>query len=191
MAVQITLQEMVDNIRAYYGIATPMQRVFGVAWYSQARREAQIIASATGIAYDVVVGVVAALSPMNKWDSNILNAATYAGAYASGADKPKASTFSRNQIKAWEILKTADVLSILRGRKVVNFYHNIMGYGRGVTVDVWAIRAATNFLLNKVPGKAMYSQAELAYQLVADELGLQPCYLQAIVWLVVREGGRI
>jgi hypothetical protein len=185
------VQSMVNNIRAFYAISTEVQRAGGVAWYANARREAEVISAATGVMLEKVVAVIAALSPQNKWDRNIIDAANYCHAYANGLNQPKAATFRANQDKAWRILTSDDWRGILRGRKVTTFYANIIGYGRGVTVDIWAIRAATNFAVMGKPSKRLYDDAEVAYQIVADSLGLQPCVLQAIVWETIRQGGRI
>lgn len=173
-------------IRSAYERATDAQHAEGLRWYPEAYDIAATIAGRTGLPIEVVAAIISALSPRNKWHRNVLDAAMYAEAAVCGGTMPKACTYGANQRKAWAIATSGDI-SALRGRKVESFIANIArrDYSR-VTVDVWAIRAATNGAKDAVTSDGEYRAVELAYQAVAAEVGIAPAHLQAIVWVVVR-----
>ena len=123
----------VENILAIYRLANPDEVKHGMTWYHQARCECQKIADQQKIPLHIVVGVVAALSPNNKWDRNITNAEDLIVAYLAGdhIESVKVSTYHKMKEKAWSILEAMPdhdgVITILNGQKIVSFYRNIMG----------------------------------------------------------------
>ena len=58
----------VENILAIYKMATPEEKRDGVVWYADALRDCTRIAVDLDLPVHIVTGVVAALSPNNKWD---------------------------------------------------------------------------------------------------------------------------
>tara|TARA_R100001244_G_scaffold10358_1_gene12359 strand:+ start:70 stop:669 length:600 start_codon:yes stop_codon:yes gene_type:complete len=123
----------VENILKIYRLATPEEKRDGVVWYAEAYAQCNRIAIDLEVPVHIVTGVVAALSPNNKWDRNVLNAHDLIGAFTNGddIDDVKVSTYHTMKRKAWSILEAMPdhegVIAILNGQKIVSFYRNIMG----------------------------------------------------------------
>ena len=123
----------VENILAIYKMATPEEKRDGIVWYADALRDCTRIALDTSVPLHVVVGVVASLSPNNKWERNIQNAKDliHACVNGDGIDSVKVCTYHKMKEKAWSILEAMPdhdgVITILNGQKIISFYRNIMG----------------------------------------------------------------
>jgi hypothetical protein len=177
------------NIRHYLALATDEQRREGEAWYgSAAAASIEAICERTGLDFDTVAGAVALLSPRVRWWQNLRVAEEYCHAYARGYRQPIGSGLPSNRDKAWRWLHSRDY-SIISGNKVTAFYRNLTGDEQRVTVDTWAVRAATRCKLDAVDSTARYYAVERAYQRVARDTEWTPAQLQAIVWVVIRQLG--
>jgi hypothetical protein len=123
----------VENILAIYKMATPEEKRDGIVWYADALRDCTRIALDTSVPLHIVVGVVASLSPNNKWERNIQNAKglIHANVNGDGMDSVKVCTYHKMKEKAWSILEAMPdhdgVITILNGQKIISFYRNIMG----------------------------------------------------------------
>ena len=110
-------------------------RKIGLNWYSNAYAISERIATELGFSVDQIAGAIAALSPNNKWERNCQDAENLARAIKAGVDidSVKVCTFGSNKAKAVKILSSnvdsAEIVSILRGQKVVAFYLNIARNG--------------------------------------------------------------
>lgn len=131
----------VRNILKVYRMATEAEVLHGTTWYVQAQAHAQAMADYHQVPLRIVVGVIAALSPNNKWERNTKDADTMIAAYLRGdpVDVCRPSTYLKMRDKAWLILASMSdtddgVMTILNGQKIVSFFKNIMGYDT-VTVD--------------------------------------------------------
>lgn len=190
-----TTKEMVSNLREFVSCATEQQFSNGANWYNMAAGAGAELAETYEASIETAVGVIAALSPNNNWDTNIKDANTVLKAAKDGlSDDIKVSTYGRNKDKAMRIAKGEEPLDVLGGEKVTSFYTNILAahYGtldKEVTVDAWALRAACGvFDARKVAiSDGVYARAREAYQILAKELGLVAKQLQAIVWVVIRD----
>ncbi len=176
---------MKDLIISHFSRATTAQIVEGMRWYQDARAFCLDISRNRGLPLWRVVGVLAALSPRNKWERNkqdALNLIELQGAAT-------VSTFGNNKALALRILREADLKPVdmvnVLGQKVFSFYSNILYQGdeENVTVDVWAMRSVgfTGSLTEK-----RYKEIRDAYIGAAKQLRIKPYQLQAIVWGVVR-----
>ena len=167
--------------------------------------------------------MLSALSPQNPWTSNVRSAEMVADMGRRkdelGLDTPEAawsyyqanhSAFGKN-VKggcgpvtqpnfdmAWKIANGSPVASTLTGRKRQNFYNNILGDSRGVTIDVHMAKgmsmtpgstvrgkkAAETFLGVKAAttGGVGYTFAAQAVTNVANRYGIEPMQAQAIIW---------
>lgn len=156
----------------------------GLTWYSRAHNECLLLAQVFELPLGKVVGVLASLSPNNKWQRNIHDTWNF-------LDKPsiktKVCTFKKQRLKALAILKCdgtdLSIQTILSGNKTRNFYENILYHdiSEVVTIDTWAYRS-----LNLQPSKKHFEIAVDAYTEAAKELNLRPHQVQAVVWGVVR-----
>ncbi len=183
----------VRNILKTYRIATVSDVSDGVEWYDRAKRMASWIAKETNIPETTVIGVMAALSPNNRWERNCKDALTMCQAWISGdtTDDFKVSCYNTMKQKAWSILEgdlidDDDILSRLNGQKIRSFYSNIRGLDE-VTIDGHALNIArgkreglTSDKTNM--GKKQYRELQAAYVTAAKRVKVKPSELQAITW---------
>ena len=183
----------VRNILKLYRQATQEDTINGVEWYARAEREAKAIAESCALPLPTVIGVMAALSPNNRWERNCRDAATMCQAWQNGdsMDSFKVSCYNTMKAKAWAILELGltddeDILSHLNGQKIRSFYSNIRGLDE-VTIDGHALNIArgkreglTSDKTNM--GKREYRDLQAAYVRAAKRVGVKPHVLQAITW---------
>jgi len=183
----------VRNILKTYRIATVSDVSAGVEWYDRAKRMAAWIAKETSIPETTVIGVMAALSPNNRWERNCKDALTMCQAWINGdtTDDFKVSCYNTMKQKAWSILEDDlttddDILSRLNGQKIRSFYSNIRGLDE-VTIDGHALNIArgkreglTSDKTNM--GKKQYRELQAAYVTAAKRVKVKPHELQAITW---------
>ncbi len=154
---------------------------------------ANAIAQDAGLPLPTVIGVMAALSPNNRWERNCRDAATMCQAWQNGEgmDSFKVSCYNTMKAKAWAILDLGltddeDILSHLNGQKIRSFYSNIRGLDE-VTIDGHALNIArgkreglTSDKTNM--GKREYRELQAAYVRAAKRVKVKPHVLQAITW---------
>lgn len=188
----------VANILAIHQLATLTEQQDGVTWYPRARAIAQGLADRYGIHQAEAAGVLAALSPRNKWERNVSDADALIAAYVAGgaeqARLTKVCTFGANKEKAVRILEAgvltdADVLAILSGPKLREFYSCIQGIA-DVCIDghAYCIWAGERTGLKDVPaiGVKLRKEIKADYATAADQLGMTAAALQAITWVTWR-----
>lgn len=187
------MTQSVRNILKIYRRATEQDIKGGIEWYARAKREARMISIAFDLPITTVVGVMAALSPNNKWERNKVDAYNMCSAFNKGLtmDAFKVCTYDAMKEKAWSILcdklnEDDSILARLNGQKIRSFYSNIIGLDE-VTIDGHAINIARNkregLTSNKTNiGKKMYRELQSAYIRAADIAGVKPYEMQAITW---------
>ena len=194
------------NIAGMLQLASQADILAGIEWYARALRFARMLVQAyEGLTLGQAVGVIAALSPNNKWTRNCVDAEAMIKAWHYGADplSVKVCTFNPNKAKAAAILAlTADdletdtIAEILNGRKVVAFYRSIMGDPDAVCVDghAYAVWIGERIPTTQTPsiGVKLYADIARAYQLVAKRsfnlcgVTLSPTQVQAVTWVTYR-----
>ena len=190
----------IDNIKAIYQLATLSEKQDGITWYPVALDIARTIADEHDLTPAQAIGVIAALSPRNRWERNVEDAVSLIAAYqAGGAEQAmltKVCTFNSNKAKAIKVLGLAagyqgmtEVLEILSGPKLREFASCIAGLP-DVCIDghAFCIWAANRTGLKDVPaiGVKLRREIKADYQTAADELGITPSACQAITWVVWR-----
>ena len=188
----------VDNIKAIYQLATLTEQQDGITWYPAAKAIAVKLAERYSIPAAQAVGVIAALSPRNRWERNIEDADRLIAAFqAGGAEQAmltKVCTFGANKAKAVKILESGletlpTALEILSGPKLREFASCIAGLP-DVCIDghAFCIWAANRTGLKDVPaiGVKLRREIKADYQTAADELGITPSACQAITWVTWR-----
>ena len=185
------------NIIAVYKMATPDEIKQGIEWYLNATSDCKNIADRLRLPLHIVIGVVSALSPNNKWKRNIVNADELCTAFINGQDMDsiKVSTYHKMKQKAWSILRLMptydDAVTILNGKKIVSFFKNINGDESEITID----GHARNIYYNDRQGlttpntnikKSEYGDIQVAYLRASKKLGIKAYELQAITWVVWR-----
>ena len=185
------------NIIAIYKLANPSEIKHGLTWYVNANTDCMRIANTLELPLHIVIGVVSALSPNNKWERNIINAQDLCTAFINGHDMDsiKVSTYHKMKQKAWHILETMpsyeETITILNGKKIVSFYRNISGDETDITID----GHARNIYYNDRQGlttpntnirKLEYLDIQKAYLRASKKLGVKAYELQAITWVAWR-----
>ena len=196
------------NIAGMLQLASQADILAGVDWYKRAHKlGVRLIHAYDGLTLGQAVGVIAALSPNNKWTRNCIDAEAMIKAWHVGADpiSVKVCTYNTNKAKAAAILALSDaeiqgdtdlIAEILNGRKVVAFYRSILGDPDAVCVDghayaVWIGERITTTLTPSI-GVKLYTDIARAYQLVAKRsyelcgTALTPTQVQATTWVTYR-----
>ena len=189
------------SILGTYHLANDSERSAGRVWYPQAHQVALNLSGPFSCGVVTSAGVIAALSPNNKWERNLKDAQTLLdtfktlGAYA--ASQIRVCTYDTNKAKALAILKlqspTADdVITVLNGLKVSAFYRCILGDSQAICVDghAYSIWAGEHITTPKTPkiSPRLYAQISADYTKAAQLIStphsiIQPAELQAITWL--------
>ena len=185
------------HILAIYKLANPSEIQHGLTWYVNALTDCRNIANDLELPIHIVVGVVSALSPNNKWERNIVNAKDLCTAFINGQDMDsiKVSTYHKMKQKAWSILETMpsyeETIEILNGKKIVSFFRNISGDETDITID----GHARNIYYNDRQGlttpntnikKSEYKDIQKAYVRASRKVGIKAYELQAITWVTWR-----
>ena len=185
------------HILAIYKLANPSEIKHGLTWYVNALTDCRKIANDLDLPIHIVIGVVSALSPNNKWERNIINAKDLCTAFINGNDMDsiKVSTYHKMKEKAWHILEAMpsyeETISILNGKKIVSFFRNISGDETDITID----GHARNIYYNDRQGlttpntsitKTEYADIQKAYLRASKKLGIKAYELQAITWVTWR-----
>jgi len=191
--------QYVRNINKIFKLATPEEVRDGIVWYARAQALAKRVALDHDMPLRIVVGVIAALSPNNKWERNVQNAADLIAAYLNG-DGPEAvkvSCYNAMKNKAWGILETMpetddEVMTMLNGQKIISFFCNIMGHDT-CTIDGHALNIARGERVGLTDaktnvGKKAYGELQAAYARAAKKAivngrPLKAFEMQAITWV--------
>ena len=180
------MNSLIDNIRAYYLLSTLREKEQGLEWYKSARSECTRLAKLYSLNLSTVVGVLAALSPRNRWTRNVSDTEQV---ILFGEDAT-VGTFSANKTKATRILCGESPLDVLSGNKVRSFYTCIVDTkSLDCCIDSHAYAVALGSgerIKAKNISDNTYTKIKEAYQELAGELSLQPKQLQAITWLAFR-----
>jgi len=186
---------IVRNILKVFRLATTGEVYNGTTWYGSAQYEATNIAYAHDLPLRIVVGVIAALSPNNKWERNVSNASDMIAVFLGGGtvEMCKPSTYLKMRDKAWLILEQmpatdAEVIEVLNGQKITSFFLNIMGINT-CTVDGHAFNIANGKRIGLTEPevnitKGQYKELQDAYKRAGKRVGLKAFEIQAITWVV-------
>ena len=187
-----------QNILAIWNFATPQEKVDGARWYLDAARDAEMISIEHDVPFVTVVGVIAALSPNNKWTRNLTNAADLVAAFMNGddIDSFKVSCYSAMKRKAWSIMvdmiDDKDTMLVrLNGRKICNFARCIWGDSSSVCVDgharniAYAERIGLTDSRTNI-GLREYGLLTASYNAAAEIAGVPGYVMQAVTWTVWR-----
>ena len=187
----------VQSITAVYNLATVADKNSGLNWYARALTFAKELHLQYAIEPETIVGVIAALSPRNRWERNLQDAELMIKVYCNGGTyddllQLKVCTFNSGKIKAAAILSDEisdrdELLAILKGPKLCEFFNCILGDVDDVCIDghAYSIWVGDRITLANVPsiGKKLRQNIKADYQQAAKNLGLKSHELQAITWV--------
>ena len=211
MKTEFNMKLAVKNIIAMRRKAKPEDVSHGIAWYAEAYEQCRVMADRYDLPIYIVAGVVAALSPNNRWSTNVTNAYDLINAWHNDdtPDNVSVCTYNAMKLKAWSILREMpdryeendtlivdEVKTILNGKKIVCFYENIMGDDT-CTIDGHARNIAYNERVNLTDNKTSigvkeYANLQDAYRIAASRCRvngrrLKAYELQAITWVTWRK----
>jgi hypothetical protein len=187
-------------------LASQADILSGLHWYQRAYDLGiELIHEYDGLTMGKAVGVIAALSPNNKWERNCIDAEAMIKTWHIQGDYNaiKVCTFNPNKRKAIAILEldmesvdTEAIPTILNGQKVVAFYRSIMGDKNAVCVDghAYAIFIGERIATSRTPSitPKLFETIQRAYQLVAKRsadlcgVELSPTQVQAVTWVTYK-----
>lgn len=179
-----------DSLRAVLRNARPADWGDGAEWYRVARDGVRRVSRMTGLPTETVAGVVAALSPRNRWERNTADAAALLVAHLLGGDVPPITTTRANVRAALRIASGEDWRAVLKGPKVRAFADALAGDDDAAVVDVWMARAMTGGRREEPRSAADYEDMAAALRYVARRDCAWPvAWVQATAWLVARRDG--
>jgi hypothetical protein len=180
-----------DRILKTLNRATEAEYLEGMNWYISAKE----FASKLHPDIRKAAGVIAALSPRQRWEANMEGARKIFRSLNNGSSiMPKVGGVYLNAEKAWRIAHGEDPDEVLKSSdparyfKVRRFFSNILGNHHLVTIDTWTAMAAMSNPPDSIRGK-LYLDLEKRFQRLAEKVKLPPRELQAICWVVMRNNG--
>lgn len=196
----LNVSDMATRIVSLYKNADEWMVNEGRHWYPTVGDNAYVLAHETGFTVETVAAVIAAFSPQTRWVDNMNDAANLLHGRPN-----RLGVMGTNYDRAYRVLNSLDPVDALRwgsktgkpgGPKMFAFANNILGSNAEVTIDVWAIRAATGLVWRNgddtdqaakvINWTGAYDKIANAYRLAAKWLGVAVTAVQATVWIAVR-----
>jgi len=180
-----------NNLKTRFSGATAAEITAGLIWYDEGRAVCKDIAKVFNTDTLTAAGVIAALSPRNKWSQNIKDAYKVFAAVRAGKgpDQIKVCTFNKNKVKAFNIALGVQAITD-KSLKTFNFVHNLASESNNfVTVDIWHLRACLGKSIkidNAAVGRLAYEQIKQLTLKNAAAVGLKGYQYQAIIWLTTQ-----
>ena len=199
----MTYSQLSHNAReivAKFTLATSQEVQLGCDWYPSALKIATRIADKYGLRTEVVAGVIAALSPNNRWERNIVDAEAIIKCWAAGGTRTdmlnvKVCTYGKMKAKAVDILtRDIEIVEILNGKKIIEFFNCITNPRlNDVCIDghAYSVWFGQRLTMKEVPaiGKKLRHQIKTDYcdatAFINEELdtAYTPADIQAITWV--------
>lgn len=184
---EIDIDKGVSLLLDRYEKCSKSDITYGRHWYMQAHDFAQTLSVKYGCTLRQAAGVLATLSPRNKWKDNKIDAENVIKAWSEdkGLQFVKLSTPYVKIDKCIKILRQNIDPDTILVQKSRSFYRCIYyPLTKEVCVDVWAARAL-EYTERWIPYK-VYPDLQKCYQIAAEKLNLIPHVLQAIIWVNIR-----
>lgn len=159
-------------------------------WYQTANNIASLQSLKTGIHKDIVVGIIAALSPLKNWNQNINCMESF---IESGISKHMGQFTKKAELIINLELPTDDkILKILSGNKIQSFYLNIKYFDKNnvVTIDRHAISIALGYKTGDKEQSLSNNQYKFlqdCYCYAANLQGVTALFLQSSTWVKFRK----
>jgi hypothetical protein len=177
------LLKVSKSLDKYFNLSNDEQIADGLNWYKDANSFCIETAKQFNTTSSVVASIVSALSPRNKWRTNLKDTITVLDAVKNnlGPTDVKVSTFHTNKFKAFAIASGKTEITN-DSRKTYSFVRNVGQLDADrVTIDVWHLRACFGETMGSI-GKLAYDQIESLTIRKAKRLGIKGYEYQAIIW---------
>ena len=153
----------------------------GLSWYHEQHEWLRSLSDNSGIQLEKVTAACAILSINQSWKGNKLLLEKYIAndCHVNGLDLVMEKLSLLDECD----LTDNSIEAILRGNKIINFYHNLLrpDSDSHVTIDRHAAKIAGWF--GSSPSyPALYIRIAQAYRDVANQAGVLPSELQAALW---------
>lgn len=192
----MTTAPFTRRILRTFDAATPAEIKAGIEWYAVAQEQAKALAKAYRQPLHIVVGVIAALSPNNRWERNLTDAENMLIGWLRGDDVSDVTvcTYKAMRAKAWAILETMPdvdgVLAALNGQKIIAFAECILGRDAccidGHALNIARGKRETLSSDKTNVTKKMFATLQRAYSNAGKRRGFTAFEMQAITWTVWR-----
>ena len=180
-----------QNILDTFAKATHEEIEAGREWYADALSQCVAMADKHELPLHIVVGVVAALSPTNRWERNLVDADNMLKTFMIGGyvEDTAPCTYKTMRDKAWSILeehlKDADAVALrLNGPKITDFFWCIIGDQSQCVIDshAWCIANADRRTMQEVPSirKKLRAEIKSAYAAAGKEVCFSAYEMPAI-----------
>lgn len=160
------------------------------SWYDIAGAWCRALDEDFDLPENTAAGFVAALSPLNSWDSQLhytpisLAACVELVRHGRRAQEGiRGPGFFSNKDKAARIIQGEGPLAVLGGDKVRAFYLNLIGDRKAVTIDRHAVKIAG---WEKSLTTHAYNRIAQAYRFAGENLDLSGAEIQALTWSYYR-----
>ena len=144
-------------------------------WYIDAQAVAQAVADNLGASLEIGAAIVAAFSPRERWTINVSKAL----AFSQGREVKGLGV----NIRTANVART-DGFKALRGPKTLAFGRAIAGDSDAIVIDVWMMRGAG--VTKDSPTASQYTLISDCVRQLAEEWGLTPRTMQALIWVLAR-----
>lgn len=163
----------------------------GLCWYSSARTYFGQLADKYKLPHNKVYAVVAALSPFQRWETQLTKTEPFIAAELRKKGMGRFPGFRSNVRTARYLLHSKEEPK-LTGRKVSAFYKNLSGDSTEVTLDRHAISAALGVKQkeNYRIDNNTFSAIRRAYVECAQRVNLGLSTFQAIIWTIWKRNAR-
>lgn len=201
--------QLVRNVLDHWDSTTDQQRKQGAEWYPAAREWLKNLSDRTNGDYRRSAGVIAALSPMLDWETNLAQGAHFLMNYDPSTYKPQnvdpglevggvSGTSNIDRARRVYHANPEDIEKELysggKPKKVWNFWQNFLGDDNAVTIDRHMARAVLGEkggLMDLEPAQQIldrvgnYDHMADAIRTAAGKRGVSPAAMQAAIWLRV------
>jgi len=172
----------VDSFVSVLLQATEEEQAAGMAWYEVYHNRIVSRGSEIGLSAEVSCALFATLSPQRHIRRNW---ALY-DLLLNTLDAWSMPIMDPEKYKLAGLLGCGDLVQYLSGRKVTNFYRNLMLDYTGVTVDRHAASAVYGTVIFNSIADAQYTYCEKVVKTAATMADIPPAQAQAVAWVVWR-----
>ena len=173
---------MISQLTKILGKSTVDEIRHSNHWYNKAHVYCLLLSQKYNVSMLKVVGILAALSPNNKWERNVIDVESF---LINPSDTVSVATYNSNKRKAILIYNSEDseIESILKGLKTTSFYKNILNpeESKEVTVDLWMYR-----MVNLKNTRRNYFLIKEMVNHIADDKKVPSNVIQANLWITYR-----
>ena len=179
-----------ENLNRLYNEATEADKKSGENWYLTAHEICLKLQEDNKNVFTLeqIAGVIAALSPRNKWERNILDAANVLRAVRlkKSPEAVKVCTFNKNKQKAFNIAKGEEEIKP-SSKKTFAFVNNIARLDKNfVTIDLWHLRACFGATIDSGLTPKIYDQLQEITIEEAEKNNIDGFKFQAVIWESLR-----